>query len=326
MSFPSVRMRRLRRTSALRDMLNNVRLNPKELVYPIFVDQTAQTPIPITAMPGVSRLPLGAVADEVRAAMEQDVKAVLLFGVPAKKDEVGSGAYAADGVVQQAIDKLKGEFGDELVVIGDVCLCEYTSHGHCGVIKDGQVLNDDTVELLQKTAVSQAQAGADIVAPSAMMDGQVGAIRDALDDAGLDQTAIMGYSAKYASSFYGPFRDAAESTPKFGNRKSYQMGRVSVSEAMREIDLDVNEGADIVMVKPALAYLDIIQAAKAEFDMPLAAYNVSGEYSMVKAAAQNGWIDEKAAALEILGGIKRAGADLIITYFAKEVKKWLTEP
>jgi porphobilinogen synthase len=307
-------------------MLNNVRLNPKELVYPIFVDQTAQTPIPITAMPGVSRLPLGAVADEVRAAMEQDVKAVLLFGVPAKKDEMGSGAYAADGVVQQAIDKLKGEFGDELVVIGDVCLCEYTSHGHCGVIKDGQVLNDDTVELLQKTAVSQAQAGADIVAPSAMMDGQVGAIRDALDDAGLDQTAIMGYSAKYASSFYGPFRDAAESTPKFGNRKSYQMVHGSVSEAIREIDLDINEGADIVMVKPALAYLDIIQAAKAEFDMPLAAYNVSGEYSMVKAAAQNGWIDEKAAALEILGGIKRAGADLIITYFAKEVKKWLTEP
>jgi porphobilinogen synthase len=326
MSFPSVRMRRLRRTSALRDMLNNVRLNPKELVYPIFVDQTAQTPIPITAMPGVSRLPLGAVADEVRAAMEQDVKAVLLFGVPAKKDEMGSGAYAADGVVQQAIDKLKGEFGDELVVIGDVCLCEYTSHGHCGVIKDGQVLNDDTVELLQKTAVSQAQAGADIVAPSAMMDGQVGAIRDALDDAGLDQTAIMGYSAKYASSFYGPFRDAAESTPKFGNRKSYQMVHGSVSEAIREIDLDINEGADIVMVKPALAYLDIIQAAKAEFDMPIAAYNVSGEYSMVKAAAQNGWIDEKAAALEIITGIKRAGADLIITYFAKEVKKWLTEP
>ena len=304
-------------------MMRAVKLSPSDLVYPVFVDENAKAPIPITAMSGISRLPVNQVAEEVRTTMEQGVKAVILFGVPAKKDDIGSGAYASDGVVQKAIRSLKQEFGDELAVITDVCLCEYTSHGHCGIVKNGEVQNDPTLELLQKTAVSHAQAGADVAAPSAMMDGQVRAIRQALDDAGFTETAIMAYSAKFASSFYGPFREAAESTPKFGDRRSYQMGYANAGEAMREIELDVDEGADIVMVKPALAYLDIVQRAKAKFNVPVAAYNVSGEYAMVKAAAGNGWIDEKTAVLELLTSIKRAGADLIITYFAKDVKSWL---
>jgi porphobilinogen synthase len=324
MSFPKVRMRRLRRTQSLRDMMQQFKLDPHNLVYPIFVDETAKSPIPITSMPGISRFPLQQVVDEARRVMEQDVKAVILFGIPSKKDEVGSGAFATDGIVQRAIRKLKAEFADELVVMADVCLCEYTVHGHCGPVKDDEVVNDLALETLQKVAVSQAEAGADVVAPSAMMDGQVQAIRCALDDAGFSQTAIMAYSAKYASSFYGPFRDAVECAPKFGSRKSYQMGYGSTDEALREIELDVNEGADIIMVKPALAYLDIIHLAKSKFKLPIAAYNVSGEYSMVKAAAQNGWIDEKTAAIELLTGIKRAGADLIITYFAKDLKKWLS--
>ncbi len=323
MSFPTVRMRRLRRTPAMREMLDEVKISPNQLIYPVFVEENAKKPVPINAMPGVSRFPINQVADEARRAMEQDVKAVILFGIPAKKDETGSGAYAADGAVQKVIGKLKKEFGDELVVITDVCLCEYTSHGHCGIIKNGEVLNDATLEILGKVVVSHAEAGADIVAPSAMMDGQVVAIREALDDAGFEQTAVMAYSAKFSSSFYGPFREAAESAPQFGNRKAYQMGYGNPREALREIELDVNEGADIIMVKPALAYLDIISLAKSSFDLPVAAYNVSGEYSMVKAAAQNGWIDEKAVALEILTAIKRAGANLIITYFAKDVKAWL---
>ncbi len=304
-------------------MLDEVKISPNQLIYPVFVEENAKKPVPINAMPGVSWFPINQVADEARRAMEQDVKAVILFGIPAKKDETGSGAYAADGAVQKVIGKLKKEFGDELVVITDVCLCEYTSHGHCGIIKNGEVLNDATLEILGKVVVSHAEAGADIVAPSAMMDGQVVAIREALDDAGFEQTAVMAYSAKFSSSFYGPFREAAESAPQFGNRKAYQMGYGNPREALREIELDVNEGADIIMVKPALAYLDIISLAKSSFDLPVAAYNVSGEYSMVKAAAQNGWIDEKAVALEILTAIKRAGANLIITYFAKDVKAWL---
>ncbi len=325
MSFPSVRMRRLRRTPALRQMLNQVKLSPHDLIYPVFVDETAKKPVPIASMPNYFRLPLDHVTEDVRQAVEQDVNTVLLFGVPSKKDDTGSAAFAADGVVQKAIGKLKHEFGDDLVVIADCCLCEYTSHGHCGKIVNGQVDNDPTLELLQKTAVSQAQAGADMVAPSAMMDGQVKHLRTALDEAGFSQVAIMAYSAKYASSFYGPFRDAAGSTPKYGNRKAYQMSYANENEALRETALDIDEGADIVMVKPALAYLDIIHRLKAMFNVPLAAYNVSGEYSMVKAAAQNGWLDEKTAALEILTGIKRAGADLIITYFAKDVKTWLNQ-
>jgi len=323
MSFPTVRMRRLRKTAALRDMLNQICLKPSNLIYPIFVDETIKKPVAIDSMPGYNRLPISQVAEEGKQALLQGVKSVILFGIPAKKDDIGTSAFAKDGVVQKAIRELKKAHGDDLVVIGDVCLCEYTSHGHCGIVKDKDVQNDQTLELLGKVAVSQAEAGVDIVAPSAMMDGQVGAIRDALDDSGFDQVPIMAYSAKYASAFYGPFRDAAESMPQFGNRKSYQMSQGNVEEALREIDLDIAEGADMIMVKPALAYLDIISLAKANFDVPIVAYNVSGEYSLVKAAAKNGWVDEKAITNEILTGIKRAGADLIITYHAKDLKTWL---
>jgi porphobilinogen synthase len=277
-------------------------------------------------MPEYCRVPVNKVVDEAKPILAQGVKAILLFGLPKTKDETGSQAYAPNGAVQKAVANLKKTFGDEIVVMTDLCLCEYTSTGHCGVIKNGEILNDPTLEILQKVAVSHAEAGVDVVAPSGMMDGQVQAIREALDDGGFSQTAIMAYSAKFASCFYGPFRDAAECAPQFGDRKSYQMGYAKTEEALREIELDVNEGADIIMVKPALAYLDIIQAAKSLFNLPVAAYNVSGEYSMVKAAAQNGWIDEKAATLEILTAIKRAGADLIITYHAKDVAKWLKKP
>jgi porphobilinogen synthase len=323
-SFPELRMRRLRRTPAMRNIMQKVKLDPSNLVYPVFVDENAKAPIPIKAMPGYYRLPLQNVVDEVRQTVEQGIKAVILFGIPSKKDETGSSAFAEDGGVQEAIRKLKKEFDGELVVMTDVCLCEYTTHGHCGIVKDDEVVNDLTLEILQKVAVSQAKAGADVVAPSAMMDGQVRFIREALDDAGFKHVAIMAYSAKYASSFYGPFREAAECAPQFGSRKSYQMGYGDPSEALREIELDVNEGADVIMVKPALAYLDIIHLAKSKFNVPIAAYNVSGEYAMVKAAAQNGWIYEKAVILELLTAIKRAGSDLIVTYFAKDVKSWLS--
>lgn len=325
MSFPTVRMRRLRRTAAMREMLNQINLQPSNLIYPIFVEEGIKQPVPITSMPGYSRLPIIQVVDEGKQALAQGVKSVLLFGIPAEKDEAGTSAFAKAGVVQKAIRELKKAFRDELVVVGDVCLCEYMSHGHCGIIKDNEVENDKTLEVLGKVAVSYAEAGVDIVAPSAMMDGQVGAIREALDDAGFEQVPIMAYSAKYASGFYGPFREAAESTPKFGNRRSYQMSQGSQQEALREIELDINEGADMIMVKPALAYLDIIALAKANFNVPIVAYNVSGEYSMVKAAAQNGWIDEKTIIREIITGIKRAGADLIITYHAKDAKSWLNQ-
>jgi len=325
LSFPSIRMRRLRRTPAMRNMMQKVKLHPSNLVFPIFVDENAQAPIPIKAMIGYYRLPIQQVVDEVRQAVEQGIKAVILFGIPSKKDETGSSAFAENGVVQEAIRKLKNEFSDELVVMADVCLCGYTKQGHCGIVKDGEIVNDLTLEILQKVAVSQAQAGADVVAPSAMMDGQVRFIRDALDDSGFNQVAIMAYSAKFASSFYGPFREATECAPKFESRKSYQMGYGNPNEALREMELDVNEGADMIMVKPALAYLDIIHLAKSKFNVPIAAYNVSGEYAMVKAAAQNGWIDEKAVILELLTAIKRAGSDLIITYFAKDVKSWLSQ-
>jgi porphobilinogen synthase len=306
-------------------MMHKVRLHPSNLIYPVFVDENAQAPVPIESMPGYSRLPIQNVVNEVRQTVEQGVKAVILFGVPSKKDETGSEAFAADGVVQRAVRSLKNEFGDELVVVTDVCLCEYTTQGHCGIVKNGEIANDVTLGILQKVAASHAQAGADIVAPSGMMDGQVRFIREALDDAGFSQVGIMAYSAKYASCFYGPFRDAVECAPKFGDRKSYQMGYGNPQEALREMELDIGEGADIIMVKPALAYLDVINLAKSKFNVPIAAYNVSGEYAMVKAAAEMGWIDEKAAILEILTGIKRAGADLIITYFAKDVKSWMNQ-
>jgi porphobilinogen synthase len=274
-------------------------------------------------MPGYYRCSLDQVIHEGKTALAQGIKSVLLFGIPTEKNEHGSGAYAKDGMVQRAASKLKDQIKEELVIIGDVCLCEYITHGHCGIIKDGEIQNDKTLELLGKTAVSQAASGVDIVAPSAKMDGQVSAVREALDDADFDQTSILAYSAKYASTFYGPFREAAASTPTFGNRKSYQMNQGSIKEALREIELEINEGADMIMVKPALAYLDIISLAKNTFDVPVVAYNVSGEYSMVRAAALNGWLDEQAAIHEILTSIKRAGADMIITYHAKNVNAWL---
>ena len=319
-------MRRLRKTAALRDMLNQVKLQPNNLIYPIFVDESIKKPVAIESMPGYYRLPLGQVADEGKNALAQGVRSVLLFGIPAKKDDAGTSAFAKNGVVQKAIRELKNAHDDQLVVIGDVCVCEYMTHGHCGIVEDNQVLNDPTLELLGKVAVSYAEAGVDIVAPSAMMDGQVGAIREALDEEGFEDIPILAYSAKYASGFYGPFREAAESTPKFGDRRSHQMSQGSQQEALREMELDVSEGADMIMVKPALAYLDIIALAKASFNVPIVAYNVSGEYSMVKAAAQKGWIDEKTITREILTGIKRAGADLIITYHAKDAKSWLNQP
>jgi porphobilinogen synthase len=303
--------------------MQRVNLRPADLICPVFVDEGIKAPVSIDSMPGYYRVPLHKVINEASGVLEQGVKAVLIFGLPKTKDTKGSEAYASKGVVQKAVSSLKKEFGDELVVMTDVCLCEYTSTGHCGIIEHGEIVNDATLEVLRKVAVSHAQAGGDVVAPSGMMDGQVQSIREALDDGGFSQTAIMAYSAKFASCFYGPFRDAAECAPQFGDRKSYQMGFGNVDEALREIELDVNEGADIIMIKPALAYLDIIHAARSRFRLPIAAYNVSGEYSMVKAAARNGWIDEKAAVLEILTGMKRAGADLIITYFAKEARKWL---
>jgi len=323
--FPLVRMRRLRRTSVLRSLNFKARIHPSDLIYPMFVDETAKSPMPINSMPGCFRYPLANLVNEVRKTLELGIKAVLLFGVLSYKDEMGSSAFAENGIVQRAVRVLKREFGDDLVVMTDVCMCQYTTHGHCGIVKDGRVDNDSTLEVLKKIAISHAQAGADFVAPSSMMDGQVRAIREALDDAGFKDVGIMAYSAKFASCFYGPFREAADSRPRFGDRKSYQMGYGRQSEALREMELDVMEGADIIMVKPALAYLDIICIAKSRFDVPIAAYNVSGEYSMVKAAAQLGWIDERAAVIEILTAIKRAGADLIITYHAREAVSWLSQ-
>jgi len=324
-TYPTVRMRRLRKTAALREMLKETILRPADLICPIFVDENISKPTPIESMPGYCRVPTNGVVEEAKHCLEQGVMAVLLFGLPRLKDEKASQAYAPEGGVQTAVASLKKTYGDELVVITDVCLCEYTSTGHCGIIKKGEIMNDTTLETLGKIAVSHAHSGVDIVAPSGMMDGQVETIRESLDDNGFDQTAIMAYSAKFASCFYGPFRDAAECAPQFGDRKSYQMGYWNTKETLREMELDVNEGADIIMIKPALAYLDIINGARSQFSLPIAAYNVSGEYSMIKAASQKGWLDEKAAVLEILTAIKRAGADLIITYFAKDVGSWLKQ-
>ncbi len=291
---------------------------------PIFVDERIDSPVEISSMPGYYRVPVDGVGDEVGRAMELGIRAFILFGIPSYKDEVGTSAYIKNGVVQRAVRRIKSEFPDS-VVVTDVCLCEYTTHGHCGVVRDRKILNDETLPILGKIAVSHAEAGADIVAPSGMMDGMVRAIRDALDGEGYTDVAIMSYSAKYASSFYGPFREAAESGYKFGDRRSYQMDIHNGDEALREVELDIREGADIVMVKPALAYLDIVRRVKERFGVPTAAYNVSGEYSMVKAAAKMGWLDEKSIVYEILVSIKRAGADLIITYHAKDFARWVRE-
>jgi porphobilinogen synthase len=323
MDFPVTRMRRLRRTDTLRRMVRETRLSPDNLIQPLFVVHGKDVSRPISSMPGVAQLSIDRTVVEAKRAWDAGVPAVILFGIPAKKDPEGSAAWNNDGIVQRATRALKDAVPG-LCVIADVCFCEYTDHGHCGVLDDGHVHNDETLENLGKQAVSLGRAGVDIIAPSGMMDGMVGAIREALDDDDLDHVPIMSYAVKYASAFYGPFREAAESTPAFGDRRGYQMDPANAREAVREAQLDVSEGADFLMVKPALAYLDVISELRESFELPLAAYNVSGEMAMLEAAAQNGWIDRQRAILEMLTSIKRAGADLILTYWATEVAGWLT--
>lgn len=324
MPFPQDRLRRLRATEGLRRMVRETRLSPDNLIAPFFVVEGRDERQPIGSMPGQWRLSVDHLIKDAGEVHALGVPAILLFGVPAQKDEVGSEAWAPDGIVPRAIRAVKDRVPD-LVVITDVCVDEYTTHGHCGIVKDGRILNDETLECLQKMALSHARAGADMVAPSDMMDGRVAAIRRALDGEGFTQTPILAYAAKFASCFYAPFREAAASSPQFGDRQSYQMDSANLREALREIELDIQEGADIVMVKPALPYLDVIHAARKAFDRPVAAYQVSGEYSMIKAAAQKGWLDERRAMLETLVSIRRAGADLILTYYAKEAARALHE-
>ncbi len=323
-SFPTNRQRRLRWTPGLRRMVQETHLRVEDFIYPLFVVHGQNVRREVPSMPDVFHLSLDQLPREVEEVSELGIPAVILFGLPASKDPIGQENFDPEGIVQQAVRVIKRE-NPNLVVITDVCMCEYTDHGHCGLVRDGVILNDETLEIYGKVAVSHAQAGADMVAPSGMMDGQVGAIRRALDEAGFQHIPIMAYAAKYASNFYGPFRDAAQSPPQFGDRRSYQMNPANARAALREVALDVQEGADIVMVKPALAYLDIIRQVRDTFPLPVAAYNVSGEYSMIKAAARNGWLDERAVALEVLTAIKRAGADLILTYFAKDAAAWLRE-
>jgi porphobilinogen synthase len=320
--FPVVRPRRLRQYGKLRGMVRETRLSVEQLVYPLFVAEGISVPQEIKAMPGIMQWPLELVGREVARIAELGIPAVLLFGIPSAKDAVGSQAYAEHGVIQEAIRRIKAT-SPETLIITDVCLCEYTDHGHCGVIHDGMVQNDETLGLLSQMALSHVAAGADIVAPSDMMDGRVGALRHALDEHGFSHVPIMAYSVKYASGFYGPFREAAGSAPQFGDRRAYQMDPANVREALRELEQDIAEGADMVMVKPALSYLDVIRQVRDHCDLPVVAYNVSGEYSMVKAAAQQGWIDEQRIVMEMLTSIRRAGADIIITYFAPEVAQWL---
>src|SRR6266511_1869754 len=316
------RPRRLRRTEALRSMVREVRLAPENFILPLFVCPGEHVRHEISSMTGVHNLSVDEILKEATGAFEAGVRGIILFGLPETKDALASGAYAEDGVVQKAIRAIRRSVPD-LIIMADTCLCEYTAHGHCGVVRNEEVLNDESLELLARTAVSQAEAGADIVAPSAMMDGQVGAIREGLDGSGFENVAILSYAVKYASAFYGPFREAAESAPAFGDRRAYQMDPANVREALREVALDVAEGADVVMVKPALPYLDVIRAVRERFDLPVAAYNVSGEYAMVQAAAARGWLDERQAAIESLTAIKRAGADIVISYWTKELARWL---
>jgi porphobilinogen synthase len=323
-NFPTVRLRRTRQSEPLRALVRETHLSIDQFIYPMFVAEGIDQPQPISSMPGIVQWPLELLGREAERIANLGIPAVLLFGIPGEKDGVGSQAYAPQGIIQQAIRLLKAEV-PELLVMTDVCLCEYTDHGHCGVIHDGTVLNDESLSLLARMALSHVEAGADLVAPSDMMDGRVGAIRQALDEHGFQQTPVMAYSAKFASGFYGPFREAAGSTPQFGDRRSYQMDPANVREALREVDLDIVEGADVVMVKPALAYLDVIRQVRDHCNLPIAAYNVSGEFSMIKAAAQQGWIDERRIVMEVLTGIRRAGADMIISYFAPDVAQWLKE-
>lgn len=318
------RTRRLRKTVALRNMVRENHVRVDELIYPLFVMEGENLAEPVESMPGICQYSLDRMNEELDRVKEAGIPAILIFGIPAHKDEVGSGAYDEHGIVQEAIRRIKKDY-PELIVIADVCLCEYTSHGHCGLIKDGVILNDETLPLLAKSAVSYAEAGADIVAPSDMMDKRVGAIRKALDEAGFTYTPIMAYSAKFASGYYGPFRDAAHSAPGFGDRKTYQMDPANGQEALREVEEDIAEGADLIIAKPAMAYMDIIRAIHENYNVPIVAYNVSGEYAMVKAAAANGWIDEKKIVMENMIGMKRAGAKMIITYHALDVARWLRE-
>jgi porphobilinogen synthase len=324
MNYPQYRPRRLRRSESLRRMVRETRLSVDSLVYPLFVAAGSRLRRPIPSLPGQYHWSPDTVVEEARRAYELGIPAVLLFGLPERKDPMGESAADPNGPVQRAVANIK-EACPDLVVITDVCLCEYTDHGHCGLVEDGKIVNDATLDVLARVALSHAEAGADIVAPSDMMDGRVGAIREALDEEGWEDVAIMSYAAKYASAFYGPFREAAGSAPQFGDRRSYQMDPPNVREALREIELDINEGADIVMVKPALAYLDVIYRVRQAFDHPVAAYNVSGEYVMVKTAAAQGLLDERRAVLELLTGIRRAGADIIITYHAPDIAQWLRE-
>ena len=327
--FPNIRPRRLRRHPRLRDLVRETTLRPQDFILPLFVRHGENQRIPISSMPGHHQLTVDHLVKEVQEVEQLGIPAVILFGIPKHKDAVGSDAYSENGIIQEAVRAIK-QSGSKLLVITDVCFCEFTDHGHCGILNDESgivdVDNDATLEILQKEAVSHARSGADMLAPSGMMDGMIEAIRAALDEAGFEHLPIMSYAAKYCSGFYGPFRDAAESTPQFGDRATYQMDPANSNEALREVELDVFEGADLLMVKPALSYLDVIRRVKeAHPDIPLAAYNVSGEFAMVKAAATQGWIDERRVALEILTSIKRAGADMILTYFAKDAVKWLTQ-
>ncbi|WIV18485.1 porphobilinogen synthase [Paenibacillus polygoni] len=332
MGFPNVRLRRLRSTAAIRSMVRETHLHVSDFIQPIYVTYGTGVKQEISSMPGVYRFSLDTLKEEVQEIAELGIPAVLLFGIPDTKDAVGSSAFAEDGIVQEATRLIKSWYPD-LLVVADTCLCEFTDHGHCGMVhtheRDGHVhahvLNDESLDLLVKTAVSQAKAGADIIAPSNMMDGFVGAIRQGLDEAGYENIPIMSYSVKYASGFYGPFREAADSAPQYGDRKGYQMDPANAREALREAESDVLEGADMLMVKPSLSYLDVMRTLKDQFDLPMVAYNVSGEYAMVKAAAMNGWIDEKSVAMEILLSMKRAGADMIITYYGKDAARWLSE-
>ena len=318
------RHRRLRTTAGMRKLVRETELRASDFIYPIFVTEEENVKSEVPSMPGVYQLSLDRLKEEMEEVASLGIQSVIVFGVPEHKDDVGSGAYHDHGIVQKAIAQIKQDF-PELVVIADTCLCEYTDHGHCGLVENGESLNDESLVLLAKTAVSQARAGADIIAPSNMMDGFVAAIREALDQEGFTNVPIMSYAVKYASAFYGPFRDAAGSSPQFGDRKTYQMDYANRREALREAKSDVEEGADFLIVKPTLSYLDIVREVKNEFNLPVVGYNVSGEYAMVKAAAQNGWIEEKALVLEMLTSMKRAGADLIITYFAKDAAKWISE-
>jgi porphobilinogen synthase len=324
-SFPNIRLRRLRKSEKIRELVQETRLSTKDFICPVFIQEDLKESVKIDSMPGIERFPLEKVNEEVNRISNLGIPAVMLFGVPSSKDKLGSSSYDEKGIIQKAISEIRKNFGDKIAIMADVCLCQYTESGHCGIIKDDKIDNDSSIETLAKIAVSQANVGVDVVSPSAMMDGQVMAIRKSLDDAGFSDVAIMSHSAKHRSSFYSPFRSAAECAPQFGDRKTYQVPFTNAREAMREVEMDVNEGVDIVMIKPALAYLDLIAESKKRFNIPISAYSVSGEYSLVKGAAKQGWVQENDIMIEILYSIKRAGADMIVTYFAKSAAEILNE-